>query len=253
MKSEIKILSVEKKKNNYLITTDDKEFEADEETIIKYYIFKDKVFTKTEFNKILEEIEINKYFNKSLKFLSYKSRSVSEIIQYLKDVNNKDIIIERLIKLGYLNDEIYSKNMFEYCLRNNKGPVYLKNKLLEKGISTELISKTIYMYDYQSEKEVIENIVNKLANRESSKPVKALKLSILSKLHRDGFNLDIASLVISKVNFIDNSDELLKKDYQKQIQKLQDKDIDAYTKKQKIITYLLNKGYDYKKIKDIVE
>lgn len=253
MKNEIKVLSVEKKKKNYLVITDEDEFIVDEETLLKYQIFKDRTFKEEDFKKIFEEIEINKYFNKALKFLSYKSRSVNEVREYLKDVNNKEVIIKRLEQLGYLDDEAYAKNMFEYCIRNYKGPNVLKSKLEEKGVSKELVIKYTDMFDYCLEKELIESVIKKYQEKESTKPVKALKLSLLTKFYHDGFNPEIAKQILGKVEFVDNSYETLQKDYQKQVNKYKNKEISEYEKKQRIISYLMNKGYDYKKIKELVE
>ena len=78
----IKSLRIRPKSKKYVIETNyeaDEEFTLDEDTIIKFGIFKGKEFTLPEFKKILKEIKIQKLFNKTLNYLSYSAHSKHEI------------------------------------------------------------------------------------------------------------------------------------------------------------------------------
>ena len=53
--NEIKIIALEKKPRSkkFKVITNEEDYNFSEEMLIKYHIFKDQVFTKKEFEKIL--------------------------------------------------------------------------------------------------------------------------------------------------------------------------------------------------------
>ena len=82
---EVKIISIEKKERSKkfkLITTKD-EYVVSEDMIIKHYLFKDKIFTEKEFDKVIEDILEDEYFNKVINLLSISLKSEYEIIKYI--------------------------------------------------------------------------------------------------------------------------------------------------------------------------
>ena len=249
----IKILKVEKTKHLYIVTTTENEYKVDEDTIIKHFIVKDKEFTKAEFKKVLNDLELNKMFNKALKYLAYGERSEYEMIKYLNDVSNSSKVIKKLKTLGYLDDLKYASKYLDYCFRSNKGPIYCKSKFIEKGIDNKIIDEVISHYTFEMQKEGITNIINKELKVNEKIPAMAIKRRLISKLIRNGFNSEMIYEIINTITIEDNSDDNLKKDYTKQLVKLANKEISDYEKKQRIIAYLLNKGYEYKKISEIVE
>lgn len=82
MAQDIRIISIEKKRKKYKIETNLDTHTLEEDIIIKYNIFKDKVFKEEEFKKILEENKNVASFNQVLNFLSYRARSISEVKEY---------------------------------------------------------------------------------------------------------------------------------------------------------------------------
>jgi regulatory protein len=253
MENEIKILSVEKKKDKYRVTTNENEFVFDEDTIIKHLVFKDKIFTKDEFTLILDDLAINTAFNKALRYLNYGLRTIYEMKTYLKEFTNIDKVIEKLQDLGYLNDKAYAKNYLDYCKRNNKGPIFYKNKLLEKKIDKTIINHYLEEYSYNSQLDIIMNIINKEINKLTAYPFKSQQRMLISKLIRNGFSNEIIYETVNKLELVDESDDSLKRDFEKQTLKLKSKDITDSEKKQRIIAHLLNKGYEYRKIIEIIE
>lgn len=84
--------------------------------------------------------------NSALKFLSFRSRSVKEVRDYLvkKRFLDTDIdsAIDDLIELNFLDDEKLAKEWVEIRARTKpSGPVKLKFELRQKGISEEIIKK----------------------------------------------------------------------------------------------------------------
>lgn len=249
----VKIIKIEKLKNTYLVTTNNDEYKIDEDTIVKHFIVKDREFTKSEFNKILKDIEVNKAFNKVIKYLSYGERTTYEIKKYLKDEDYFHQVISRLKSLGYVDDNKYALKYLDYCYRNNKGPLYCKAKLSEKGIDNKIIEEVLNNYSSVMQEEVVAKQVAKELKNNDFLPVMALKKRIINKLLRNGFSGEVVYEYLNTVEIEDKSDETLNKEYQKQLNKLSNKELNDYEKKQRIIAYLLNKGYEYQKIKEIIE
>lgn len=253
----IKILALKKEKNKYILQTNEDEYNIDEETIIKFNLYKDKIITEEELTEIINIAKQNKYFNKALHYLSYKMRSIFEMKQYLqnKNASQKDIevIITRLKNLGYLDDIVFAEGVFDYCLRNNRGPYYLKHQLEEKKVSEKIINKILAKYSEKLEQERITDIINKEAPKIKTYPINKQKQKVVSKLLRNGFNHSIVYEIINSYPFQDESDKRLQSDYQKIISKYNRQDLSNKEVRTYIINNLLRKGYEYQKILTILE
>lgn len=255
---EIKIISVEKKARSkkYNVITSEEDYTISEDMLIKYHIFKDSVFTKKEFDKILQDLIQDEYFNKVLNLLSFSLKSEYEIIQYIHENERKskkylkekqlNDLIGRLKSLRYLDDEILCNHTLDYYYRNKKGPLFIKQKLIEKKVDKSLIDKTLDKYSYDMEKELIEEIISKEYNNNLT--VKKFKLSLSNKLIRNGFSNSLVYNLVDKMEVEDLSLDLIEKDYNKLLSKVDKKDKTDYEKKQLIINGLLQKGYEYQVI-----
>lgn len=75
----------------------------------------------------------------SLRYLTYRNRTVSEMKAYLekKEFNEDEINaeIETLKALRYLNDIEYAQMYFRYSFGKNRGIERTKRELMDKGIS----------------------------------------------------------------------------------------------------------------------
>lgn len=254
----IKILAVaiSPKSKKYIVSTNDvdnDEIRVDEDTIIKYGIFKGKEYSKTEFKKILKEIEIQKLFNKCLNYISYQTRSKHEIYAYL-DKQNKDKkfsqndfyqIVNKLTKLNYVDDLKYALSVLDYY-RGHKGKEYIINHLKDKQVDKEIIEKVIVKYD--DEEEVALQVLDKIHLQYRKYPLNKQKVMITQKMIRDGFSLSSINHAFDKIILIDESDDTLEKDIIKLKKKYDNKELSDYEKRNKIIASLMNKGYTYSNI-----
>ena len=251
---KIESISTAKRKDYYKIETSIGPFLISEGMIVKYHILKDNEFLEEEFNEIMAEITKEKYFSSALNYISYQMRSEKEIREYL---TNKDIPFEildatvsRLKELDYINDDELAKAYLVESKNKGKGPLALKNKYLLKGIDREIYNK--YLEEYNSEVE-LEIAVEKgmtLVLKYSEYPINKQKQKIYEKLVRDGFSQSISNKVLNLLEYKDDSDEKLKKEIRKQLLKIE---ILNYENKKKLISKLLLKGYEYKKIKEYIE
>lgn len=230
--------------------TSEGEYSFCEDTILKYYIFKGKIFSEEEFHEILESEQDNELFNKTLNYISYQMRSSKEIKEYLKRYQATEIqceaIVSRLASLGYLNDEAYASNMLDSVCLKKKGPLYLEQKLKEKGIDEAIISNVLRNYSDDLEQDFIVEIANNQLQKKTHLPQKKQKQNLYEKLLRDGFDRDSIGQVLSRVTFVDESEDTLAKE----ISRLQVKyrNLDEKIVDMKIVANLMGKGYEYSNI-----
>lgn len=253
----ITILGIEKKGKNYFITTSKEDVVLDEDTIIKFGVFKDKVFTEQEFNEILQIDLENKSFLKAINFLSYRSRTEKEVHNYLKKndlpISMIESIITKLKQFGYLDDYLFASDYLNYESQVKlRGPFHIAHKLREKGINEELINQVLNNYSYALQLENINKIIEKEVKSLMKYPIKKQKQLLNNKLLRNGYDSSLVYEQINNYNLVDESDLSLEKDVKKLLTKYQNKDFDQKEKTAKIITNLLNKGYEYAKIVEML-
>lgn len=262
MITEIKILNVEKitKKNKYKVITTENEYIVSEDLVIKYQLFKDKSYSKQYFEEVFQSIIQDTFLNKIINLLSISNKSEYEVIKYIhtQEEKNKQYLTENqinniisiLYQYNYLNDNKLCINLIDYYMRNNKGPLFIKQKLKEKKINEKLINTNLNVYNHLKEEEIIAKIIIKESDEKL--PINKQKQNIINKLLRNGFTPSLVYSITNKTEFNDNSEQFIIKDYWKIYNRVKDKEKTDNEKKQLIINYLLNKGYDYKAIKEVI-
>lgn len=121
----------------------------------------------------------------------------------------------------------------------------LKLKLLKKNYSKEIIDKTIFHLIEQTYLDDEEFALQFVKEKISKGKIGINK--IVSELKNKGINNEIIEKIISLIDnssFSDNINTLIKK----KLNQLKNKETDKRKIKQKIISHLLSKGYDYDSI-----
>lgn len=149
------------------------------------------------------------------------------------------IIISTFKEDNYLDDKVFAKNLISKY-QSNKGKKEIENLLIKERLSNQIISELLssfeeneeYVYNFIKQKYCQNNTSNKLF-------IYKIKQQLLNK----GFSEKLINKVINDFKF-SNDDKYLIKD----LQKLQKK----YDNKQKIISKLINKGYNVEDIKNAI-
>ena len=249
---EKELVKVEKviakgKKYQVFIDINDEEYKFSENQIVTNRIIKGAIFTIEDWNEIVNSQNTSLLFDQMLHFIDYKLRTKKEVIEKLisKKAEQKDIdiVIERLEKINYIDDERYVSLFVQDAIRDLKGPSYIKFTLEQKGIENILIIRELEKVDDL----VFEENANVLATRYqktiNNHPTNKQKELIMQKLARNGFSYDVMNKVIRNLSFKEDDLDKLKEEYVKIFARTNDV--------HKTITSLMQKGYRYEDIKKV--
>ena len=249
---EKELVKVEKviakgKKYQVFIDINDEEYKFSENQIVTNRIIKGAIFTIEDWNEIVNSQNTSLLFDQMLHFIDYKLRTKKEVIEKLvsKKAEQKDIdiVIERLEKINYIDDERYVSLFVQDAIRDLKGPSYIKFTLEQKGIENNLIIRELEKVNDL----VFEENANVLATRYqktiNNHPANKQKELIMQKLARNGFSYDVMNKVIRNLSFKEDDLEKLKEEYVKIFARTNDV--------HKTITSLMQKGYRYEDIKKV--
>lgn len=249
---ELKIIKVAREQGCYRVYYDEegtlKQHVLTEEQILANRIIANKIFSPTDWQKIISESAFYTGLNRAINYLGYKMRSTLEVGYYLRgkgyDDEVSESIIEELKEKKLINDQRFAQSFFENYCYNLKGPLFIRYQLEQKGINQTLINEQIERYSPDLEVDNIKKVLEKEQLRLRAYPVNKQKELIVQKLRRDGFSFGLIMQVVNESEFSNNSFGQLEKDYRNLAAKTQDK--------AKIIQKLLQKGYSYADIKQVV-
>ncbi len=140
-------------------------------------------------------------FDKALKYLSFRSRSVKEMHDYLvkKEYQEEDIneAIKQLIELKFLNDDDFARLFTENRQRKGKSKKAIEFELKMKGIGKD-ISQDVMEFAKNDYKTAMEYISKRLKQFDRFDPEEKQK-KIISRLRSRGFDWDTISKVLKKI------------------------------------------------------
>ena len=150
--------------------------------------------------------DFERFYNYSLRFLSYRTRSEKEVREKLKTKQIEPQIIEKIIEKlkekKFINDEEFARQWIESRLRFKPRSMNLiKRELLQKGVGGEIIDAQIsnlqfsIFNDLESAKKLAEKRIGRIKNLPKQKIYEKLGRFLASK----GFNWDTIKKVIDPV------------------------------------------------------
>ena len=186
-----KIESQKRKQNRYSIYIDGKFALGVNEEILLSFKLKEEMEIDTP---LLEEIthaeEKQKIKEQALNLLSYRARSKKELMDRLKqkgaEVQCINEVLANLESLGLINDLEFAK-IWVRERGKSYGPFKLRNELLRKGVSKEIIDKLLSEF---SELELAQNIAQRWLNLHKHLSEEVLKRRLFGFLARRGISYD---------------------------------------------------------------
>ncbi len=255
----IKVTEVKIKGKKYLVTIESKnkvsEYLVSEDLLLEFRLVKDKILEETQFEKFKKYHAKDEIYQKVLHYALFKQRCTHDIIEYLERLKIEEedykFYLHKLYSSKILDDRSYCENYiiesFEFKLN---GPRKIINELEKKRLKKELYEDLIQNIDEDRIRENIDRLLSKkvhgIKTQSIKKSIDQLKRFIVNK----GYDYStIDSLIRERMDEIEdksNEDEALVKDIA--LAKKKYKTVTTQ-KKDKILAFLLRKGYSYHKIK----
>ena len=243
----MKILKFKKTKSNiYEITLEDNsKINLYDEVILKSNILYTKEVSLDELNKLLNDNNYYELYNKCLKFLKTKMRSIKEIRLKFKDYSNEDLnrVIDTLKKNNYINDDAYLKAYINDCVNLKLvGPNKIRRDLEVLGIKESDINAYLDTISNLVWQDKIKRIVDKDIRSNHKYNEIQIKQKVLNNLLNKGFYKEDIMDYLESVP-ISVPKDLYKKEYLKLEKKLSKK----YPKEEldkEIRKRLRSKGYE---------
>lgn len=187
-------------------------FAVDEGTLIKFGLTKGKVLEQFEVDEITYEDAIAKAFNKALHFLSYQMRSEYEVKKKLLDVGHGEAVvleaIRKLERLGFLNDETYSKALLETKKKTaKKGPGAIRQDMIKKGIDKDLQEQVLGTFSHEEQLKLAMDLAEKQIRAGEKKTPSQVKQKIQEVLMRKGYSFTVVKEILEQIKFERQDDE----------------------------------------------
>ena len=151
-----KVTDIKKLRNHqYLVTfvMDKKEEKlvVVEDTLIKCNLLSPREITKAEYKNLTKNKDIDLLYEKTLSFVDYQMRTISEVKKRLAKTTTDEQVIQQIIyKLknqGFLDDLRFVKEYVTQKLEFDIiGPRAIKQKLIDKGIHYDLIDSELIRF-----------------------------------------------------------------------------------------------------------
>lgn len=176
-------------KKIHLLLDDEYQITTDIDFWAEHYFKDGTEITQEEWESLTDSIYYKKAVDKCYDLLSRRDHSVKELKTKLLrtvDEKNADKAIEKMLELGYLDDEKYARNLVKYLAQTrNMSKNHIKQEMFKRGIPNEIIILVMEDYEFDNVSCVVDLIMtkyrNKLNNEDGNKKV-------IASLMRKGFS-----------------------------------------------------------------
>ena len=176
-------------KKIHLLLDDEYQITTDIDFWAEHYFKDGTEITQEEWESLTDSIYYKKAVDKCYDLLSRRDHSVKELKTKLLrtvDEKNADKAIEKMLELGYLDDEKYARNLVKYLAQTrNMSKNHIKQEMFKRGIPNEIINLVMDDYEFDNVSCVVDLILtkyrNKLNNEDGNKKV-------IASLMRKGFS-----------------------------------------------------------------
>lgn len=227
--------------------------------IERYGLSVGQVVDREELDALKDQEQVAKAYQLALKYLTTKDYTYAKMQKKLYEKGNFDEIqidmtMEILVQKGLIDDMEYTRNYFIRSSRLGIGMNKIIYNLKNEGVSPFVIDEFLSDYSQELEYDKAYEIVKKLYSENKTKPQYALIQNIKNKLFNKGFSQDIVEQAIQNFDFIipkEHTMMLLTKEYHRVYNRYKNR-YDKHILKSKIITFLVQKGYEYDDVIQII-
>lgn len=190
-----KIISLTKNKNGlYDVLIDDEILTLDEETVLKYRLFKNNEIDVKDFDLIRHDDFVYKISNKMLEYRLKYNKSINEIKRHFlsKEIDENIVCqaIELLISKKLINDQELALIISTSLARNSNGYYLIKEKLKQRLFNDNIINYALENLQKEDINYGKEKLVIKLEKKYLKEEDKIKKYKIKKQLYNHGYKVD---------------------------------------------------------------
>lgn len=195
------------KKNKYNVYLSNGEvLNLQEQVITENELLLKKEISQELYNKLVRDNKIYELMEMAVKYISIRLRSIKEIKDYLlkKGGSNNEVedAVQRLIELGYLDDDRFTKAFIKDKLKfTTIGDYKIKMQLNNLGVSSSVIEDNMDKIDNNIIEEKIKKIIEKDKKRNKKYTGQILKNKIYNHLLNQGYSQDKVITIINTYDF----------------------------------------------------
>ena len=187
-------------------------FSVDESILVQYGLTKGKVLDEWTFGDIAFDDEMSRAFNRGLSYLTYQMRSEEEVRKKLLAAEFGEAVIQeaiqKLIRLGFLNDAEYSRAFVETKKNTmKKGPRAIQQELKRKGIDEQTQQQALGNFDEAEQLQLASELAEKKQRQEARKTPMQQKQKIQDFLLRKGYSFAIIEQALAKLDFTTDEED----------------------------------------------
>ncbi len=217
----VTITHIEQQKNNperyniYINSGTNETFLAgvDQDIVLRFSLKKGVSIDQQQIENMIYEDHLQKGFQKTLRYLAAKMRTIAEISDLLKRHEYREDAIQaitaKLIDYKYVDDQVYAQAYVkEHITIGKKGPLAIRQMLEKKGVALNLIEQALGSY---TEVLQIDNVVHLISKKQTLAKRKSLaetKKVISQSLYTSGFPWEVIEAAWTKCSFLDNGNDL---------------------------------------------
>jgi len=162
---------------------------------------KGQFLSDTEIERLKQEDERSKAYERAIRFLGYRARSQAEVTRYLQDKGFPTVVIEdtvqRLVEQQYVDDEAFARFWLENRAQfRPRGRQALRYELRQKGIADEIIGTALS--DVDEAALAWQAVASKLP-RWRVLDEQTLKKKVMGFLSRRGFDYETISSTFERI------------------------------------------------------
>lgn len=229
------------------------------QVIDRYGLSVGQVVDREELDALKDQEQVARAYQLALKYLTYKDYTYAKMLKKLTDKGDFDDIqvemtMDLLVQKNLIDDVEYTKSYFHKATRLGIGVNKIIYNLKKDGVSPFVIDEFLADYSQDLEYDKALEIVEKLYNENTTRPQYALIQNIKNKLFNKGFSQAVVERAIQDFDFVfpkEHTKKLLTKEYYRVYNRYKNR-YDKHILKSKIITFLVQKGYEYDDVVEII-
>lgn len=236
-----------------------KEIKITLDDYVQYGLRKGIAITKEQLHSFEEHIDSEQLYQRCLRKLSLKDRTIYEMRKWLKETElaeyqEVNALIDKLIQKGYLDDEKLCMEQIQALSNSLYGPKQIISKLKQRGVKEDCILACMEQSKLKEYEFALAYATKALRQSQKSSVTKT-KNTIRNKLMTRGYLNNTIEKVVSELDYSsnkENEDVLLEKLVKKAIKRYERK-YRGYDLKTRIYRYCLTQGFHSEDINAVMD